>query len=330
MKPAIGLDDRIVVENARAWKRFCAAPLYAVVKADGYGWGMQRMAQTLEDTADAFCVADADELWVLREFTHKRAIVLSTVSSDILADVLRANAAPTLERAQDIELAIRTLAGANMQPRLRLGLRPAAAWSGSDAQTLRELAPLLASSGVRVELWTHVTDRHNAAAQVAALGEAASSLRAAGVDIAAVDACNTYAASMGLCGGGAARIGVGLFGSGSSRVPGVRCALSVRAPIVRLERHTAGTRLGYGGTMLGMEADVATARCGYADGFPNTPAVKDDILSVGMQYVTLSAPRGMSREEVELLGDSTDLDDFAARAGRLPHEIVVAFGNGAR
>jgi alanine racemase len=80
-----------------------------------------------------------------------------------------------------------------------------------------------------------------------------------------------------------------------------------------------------------MAESIATARCGYADGLPKTLAGADDILSVGMQYVTARASRlDGSAAQLVLLDRSSSLDAFAARSGRLPHEIVTAFGNCAR
>jgi alanine racemase len=84
--------------------------------------------------------------------------------------------------------------------------------------------------------------------------------------------------------------------------------------------------------MLRMGETIAMARCGYADGLPKGVAGTDDILSVGMQYVTarLRAIDGVAQEALVLLDRSSDLDAFAARAGCLPHEIVTSFGNCAR
>jgi alanine racemase len=89
--------------------------------------------------------------------------------------------------------------------------------------------------------------------------------------------------------------------------------------------------VGYGGTMLRMGESIAMARCGYADGLPKSIAGADDILSVGMQYATVRASRlDPESGELVLLDSETDLDGFAARCGRLPHEIVTGFGNRAR
>jgi alanine racemase len=332
MQPEISLDLDVIRSNAQAWRAFAGVELYAVVKGEGYGWGLQRLVRALDDAADAFCVADADELADLRRLTSKRAIVLGAVTPDRLGEVLRSNAAPTIATVTELEVASRILNEIGAPLRLRVGLRPAAAWSGLSLEELRVFAPALASAGAQVELWSHITDWEAREQQAETFTYACNLVREAGVDLVGTDLASTLPAAVQRAFGTAVRVGVGLFGStGGAPVPGVRCALRVVAPVVRTERHSAGTRVGYGGTMLRMGESIATARCGYADGLPKALAGADDILSVGMQYVTVRASRvDASGAQVVLLDRTSDLDAFAAQSGRLPHEIVTGFGNCAR
>jgi alanine racemase len=337
VQPELSLDLGIVVANARAWRAFAGVPLYAVLKANGYGWGLSGLARALEPIADAFCVSDADELAELRRHSNKRAIILGSVEPDRLAQVLQSNASPSIASEMEFEVARNVLAQIPAELSVRLGLRPAASWSGFSLAQLRTFAPGLAAAQARVQLWSHITDWDNRAEQLQNFERAVTVLRELGVQLEGTDIASTFPLAADGANGSAVRVGIGLFGAtGGPSVQGVRCALRVIAPIVRTERHSAGTRVGYGGTMLRMEETLVTARCGYADGLPNGLAGASDILSVGMQYVTVRAPRqdasrsSNARAEVVLLDDSTNLDAFAAQAGRLPHEIVTAFGNCAR
>lgn len=332
MQPEISLDLDILRENARAWRAFAGVDLYAVVKGEGYGWGLARVVRALEEIADAFCVADADELAVLRRVSGKRAIVLGAVTPDKFGEVLRSNAAPTIATVTELEVASRILNEIGAPLRLRVGLRPAAAWSGLSLEELRTFAPALAAAGAEVELWSHITDWDAREQQAETFAYACALVKEAGVNIVGTDLASTMPAGAQGPLGTAVRLGVGLFGAkGGAVVPGVRCALRVVAPVVRLERHSAGTRVGYGGTMLRMGESIATARCGYADGLPKELTRADDILSVGMQYVTVRASRvDASGSQVVLLDETSDLDAFAMQSGRLPHEIVTGFGNCAR
>jgi alanine racemase len=332
MRPDLSLDTSILRQNAQAWRDFTGVPLRAVIKGDGYGWGFARLIHACEGIAEAFCVADADELRVVRRYTGAPVIVLGGVEPDRLAEVLQSNALPSISTATELAIARDVLTQNGLPFRVRVGIRPAAAWSGLTLREWSTFAPALAHAGAEVELWTHVTDWNARAEQGQNLHEAVRTAQAAGVRLIGSDIASTMPAAADGAQGTSVRIGVGLFGAtGGVPVPGVSCALSVVAPVIRVERHSPGTRIGYGGTMLRMTESIATARCGYADGLPKTLAGADDILSVGMQYVTARASRlDSTASELVLLDRSSDLDAFAAQCGRLPHEIVTAFGNCAR
>lgn len=332
MEPGLSLDLATVTENARIWRRFAGMPLYAVIKGDGYGWGFARLIRALEGVADAFCVADAEELREVRKHTQAPVVILGSVAPDRLADTYRANAQPSIGTVIELEIAQQVFKALGTPLRVRVGVRPAAAWTGLSLEGIRTFAPALAAVGALVRVWTHFTDFEGRGEQLSTLSNAVALMKAAGVQIEGMDALSTFPLAADGPLGDAVRVGVGLFGAtGGFPVPGIRCALRITAPVVRVEPHSSGTRLGYGGTMLADGETIATARCGYADGLPKSLAGADDILSVGMQYVTARASRlDASGGQLVLLDGEADLDAFAARCARLPHEIVTAFGNRAR
>ena len=325
MRPSIVLDPEIVIANARAWREYCApAAFFPVVKADAYGWGVDRVVPLLDRYADAFCVSDIEELRSLRKVTDTPAIVLGAVAHNDLKNVLRANALPTMQTLEDVRTGL-------AHGKVRLGVRPAVAWSGSTLEELRVFARELAGADVHVELWTHITDLARMNEQVALFEAARAMLLDAGVRIARTDVAGTFALTAGCRAGDAVRLGVGLFGAtGGPQVAGVRCALRVQAPVIKWEEVPAGSRIGYGGTAFETEERVATARCGYSDGIPKTLEGTDDIVSVGMQYLTIRGRAAGANDSVAVIDHSTNLDRFAAACGRLPHEIVTALGNAAR
>jgi alanine racemase len=332
MQPNISLNLDIVKANAQAWRAFAGVPLYAVVKGEGYGWGTRTLVRALEGVAHGFCVADAAELQELRRHTAAPAIILGGVEPDELAATYRAEAQPSIGTPVELEIARNVFAQLGTPLRVRVGVRPAAGWAGLSLDAIRTFAPALAQAGASVALWSHITDFEKRREQLETFHAAIAVMQAAGVRLEGTDVASTFPLAADGAKGSLVRIGIGLFGStGGFRVPGVRCALVVTAPVVRLERHSAGTRLGYGGTLLADGETVATARCGYADGLPKSLEGADDILSVGMQYVTVRASR-LNREsgQLVLLDAGANLDAFAARSARLPHEIVTGFGNRAR
>jgi alanine racemase len=331
LRPTYGLDLDVVARNARAWAAFAGAPVRAVLKCDGYNWGAARMAAALEDACDAFCVADADEFFALRASTKLPIVVLGGIDPTLLAGMLDAGGLPTIGTHEELAIAADWAASSGRPLVLRVGVLPAAGWSGLDLPALADLAPALADEDVEVEVWTHVTDASAASEQMARLHEGVALLRRAGVNVAAVDAGSTFSTADRSAPGDTARIGVGLFGAtGGQAVPGVANALRLDAQVMRVQTYPAGTRIGYGGRMLERAAPVATIRCGYGDGYPKDAAGADDILSVGMQYVLMTAGAVAPGASVRLLDKTTDLGAFAANANRSVHELVTTLGAAAR
>ncbi|MDQ2991841.1 MAG: alanine racemase [Candidatus Eremiobacteraeota bacterium] len=331
MRPVYSIDLDVVARNARAWAAFAGVPVRAVLKSDAYNWGMGRMAAALEDACEALCVADADEFFELRPLTSLPIVVLGSVAPTRLSAVLDAGGTPTIGTRE--ELAIATdWSASNARPLcVRVGVLPAAGWSGLDLNALEAFAPALADKNVEVEVWTHVTDAAAARGQVVRLQEGVSLLRRHGVKVAASDAGATLSTADRSATGDSVRIGVGLFGAtGGPSVPGVENALHLRAEVLRVQAYPAGTRIGYGEESLETEMRVATVRCGYGDGYPKDAAGADDILSVGMQYALLEAGALTPGVAVDLLGERIGLDALAKCAGRSVHEIVTTMGAVAR
>ncbi|HET9391954.1 MAG TPA: alanine racemase [Candidatus Rubrimentiphilum sp.] len=332
MRPSLSLDSEIVAANARAWSAFAGVPVRAVVKCDGYGWGQEIVVRALDGIVESYCVADADELHALREFTAAPAIVLGAVPSERLREVLAANGQPSISNRAELDVAAEWSRAESRPLRVRVGIRTAAAWNGLLLEELAQFAPQLAAAAAEIELWTHLTDLSVADEQLALFDSALEILQRSGVTVSGSDLCSTLPAGSSIKRGTSVRIGAGLFGAtGGAAIPGVRCAISMRAPVLRIERHSAGTRLGYGGTMLGMDSTVATLRSGFGDGLPSSLQATGDVLMVGMQYAAvLAGSLTGSDREFAWLDPSSDLDAFARSAGRPVHEIITTLGNCAR
>ncbi|MBV8581236.1 MAG: alanine racemase, partial [Candidatus Eremiobacteraeota bacterium] len=59
MGPAITLDGAALRANAAAFAAL-GAPVAAVLKNDGYGWGARRLARELDAVVESYVVADED------------------------------------------------------------------------------------------------------------------------------------------------------------------------------------------------------------------------------------------------------------------------------
>ncbi len=327
MRPALSLDADVLVANAQAWSEFAGVPVRAVVKCDGYGWGFGAMVRALEGTVQSYCVADAGELRVLRAHTSAPAVVLGTVEIERLREVLDANAQPTISNSQELTLAAQWARARSQPLRVRVGIRTAAAWSGLSLEELARFAPELRAASAEVEVWTHITDPADAQDQLHLFEEALALLSRAGVRVEKTEICSTLPLAAGIRRGTSVRIGAGLFGAtGGAAVPGVFCAIRFTAPVLRIERHSAGTRVGYGGTMLGMDCTVAMLRGGFGDGLPAGLQGTGDVLMVGMQYAAVRAEKLHGSKEYVWLDRAASLDEFARAAGRPVHEIVTGLG----
>ncbi|MEA2690043.1 MAG: hypothetical protein QOD51_2650, partial [Candidatus Eremiobacteraeota bacterium] len=64
MEPAISLDGDTLRANVAAFAAL-GAPVAAVVKHDGYGWGARRLARELDGVVESYFVSDEDELAAL-------------------------------------------------------------------------------------------------------------------------------------------------------------------------------------------------------------------------------------------------------------------------
>jgi alanine racemase len=302
------------------------------VKCDGYGWGQETLVRALEGTVQAYCVADADELRALRAHTAAPAIVFGSVPLARLAEVLDADGQPTISNTQELAAAAQWFRAHSKPLRVRVGVRMAAAWTGLDPDDLARFAPELRAASAEVEAWTHITDVDGAEQQLRLFDRALDGLARAGVRVTDTDVCSTFPLARGIRRGSSVRIGVGLFGAtGGPAVPGVTCAVRFSAPVLRVERHSAGTRMGYGGTMLGMDCTVATLRCGFGDGLPASIEGRNGVLMAGMQYsAVLADALAPDASEYVWLDRHAGLDEFARAAGRPVHEIVTQLGSCAR
>ncbi len=319
--PQILLDGAILRSNVEAWRGRTDARVYAVVKADGYGFGLERVIYELDGTADGFVVTGAAELERARELTGAPVATLVDRGPEHAARVAELRGAGNVARMDSLAaLAARSDASDIV---VRVGLRLAAGWSAIGMSDAPDFAAIAARSGLRVQLWTHLTNPASEGEDRARFDRFVSIFREMGVRIVSEDIEGTAMASRGRVGGDAVRIGVGLFGAG-----GFTCAIRVVAPVWDRVRSDGTLRASYDVQPLPRDAEVTVVRCGYADGFPRVSQPYRRILSLGMQNtVVLGTVDG---DAFELLGPGDDLDELSNAANVLPHQIVTGLGSSKR
>jgi alanine racemase len=322
VRPHITLDGAALRANAAAFAAL-GAPVAAVVKHDGYGWGARRLARELDAVVESYVVADDDELAALRPATRKPVRLLLDAPAGRLGRVLDLGGIPNVSSRAALAEAV--AAGAVRGPlTVRVGVLDAAGWGTIPPGDAPAFAQALAGTGLAVEMWTHLTSPARSGAILDAFMAARRAFQAAGVPVVAADVASTASARRGLA-FDRLRIGVGLFGARLGASVDTRCALRVRAPLVRRFAPGEAGWAGYGDTRVAPDVPVVVLRCGYGDGFPKNLADGDDILSVGMQYTARAAREGA--DPLELIGGGDDVDTLAARSGIIPHQLVVGLAS---
>jgi alanine racemase len=162
VRPDVTLDGAALRANAAAFAAL-GAPVAAVVKGDGYGWGARLLARELDAVVESYVVADEDELAALRPATEKPIRLLLDAAPGRLPRVLALRGIPNVSTRNALAEAI-----AAAQPRgtltVRVGVLDAVGWASIPPRDAPAFAQAMAGTGLSVELWTHVvsTDRSGA------------------------------------------------------------------------------------------------------------------------------------------------------------------------
>jgi alanine racemase len=318
VRPEIALDGDTLRANVAAFAAL-GAPVAAVVKHDGYGWGAGRLARELDAVVESYEVGDEDELAALRPATEKPIRLLLDAAPGRLERVLSLGGIPNVSSPAALAEAA-AAAAARGGLTIRVGVLDTAGWGTIRPTDAAAFAHAAAGTGLAVELWTHVTSVERGAAILAGFVAARRAFEAAGVSVVGTDVASTASARRGLA-FDRLRVGVGLFGARLGASVDNRCALRVTAPVVRRFAPGEVGWAGYGDTRVAPDRAVVVLRCGYGDGFPKNLADGVDILSVGMQYTARVSHDGVDPRV--LIGGADDVDDLAARSGIMPHELVV-------
>ena len=339
------------LRSTAAASRVGARELWAVVKSNAYGCGAVAVARACLDAGAArLVVFDVAEARALRDAGIRAPIVqvFSARGAD-LAAAIRLGVTPTIEdEAGGSELStIGSWRGRRFSA--HVAIDTGSGWSGVPSLDAGEFARRVANlRGVTWEgAWTHIAGPDSLDAQLRAFATAIANMRAEGLDVPVTHVASTGPALWGRS-TGAARIGIGLFGSTLNvRAASIllRTAVTVRADVIAVKRFATATPLGYGGEDVAQPGDViATVRIGYADGLPKSVGSGAGMFLIGpARYATAGAigmnttmlrvpPDAVIRlgDEVTVLGDvaGVRLDDVAAAAGMIPHALLTSLGNG--
>jgi alanine racemase len=329
--------------NLRAVQKVAnGVPVWAVLKADGYGHGAKAVARTLErDGAAGVCVALVEEGIELREAGIKIPILVvgghfGRAWSDIIAHGLT----PMIHDPGQVEALaeeVRYLGSEpfNVHVKVDTGM-------GRLGVTLREMGRLIQAFESHPEVRLHGLMTHYACAdspdttyleeQRTAFEEATAVLARAGLSPVIRHAANSAALFVDKKHHfDLVRPGLALFGVEPVANSGVELlpAMRVRTEIVALRDLAVGQSVGYGATWTALrQSRIATIPVGYADGLSRGLSNRGHVLLAGRR-----APiAGVVSMDMTMV-DVTDLPDIdlgeecvvlGSQKGRLGSDCVTA------
>lgn len=324
-----------------------AAPesrILAVVKADAYGHGLERVASELAD-ADGFGVARIEEAERLRAAGIERPVVLLSGSSaaEELAEAARLDVAVVIHHDSQLT----ALEGARPERPLRAWLKVDTGMHrlGFDPQDVPEvLHRLEARAGVAKPLclMTHLAraDERGDASTHEQIRRLRALATATGVEV-------SIANSAGVLGWPAShgdwnRPGIMLYGispfvGGRAAHEGLRPVMTFSSRLIAVKRIRRGEAIGYGGTWTSPEdMPVGVVAAGYGDGYPRhapsgTPVLVNDArvalvgrVSMDMLSVDLRAqPAARPGDPVILWGRGLPVEEVAEHVGSIGYELVT-------
>lgn len=327
----------------RIRERSAGARIMAVVKADGYGHGLERVARALA-AADAFGVAAIADGQRLRAAGHRQRIVVLSGPDEAadLAEMRRLGLDAVVHHEAQL-----AWIEADRDP------RPLRVWLKIDTGMHRlgfapeyaaaVLARLHAAKAVDpdVVLMTHFAasdefDNSTTAEQIARFAAATR-------DLPGQHCLSNSAAVLGWpqARGDWVRAGGLLYGlsvvDGSSGGDfGFTPAMSLSTRLIAINRLQRGERVGYAGTWTCPEdMDVGVIAIGYGDGYPRRAGTGTPVLigsqrahivgRVSMDLVTLdlrTAPAARIGDRVLLWGHGLPVEEIAARAGTIAYDLT--------
>ncbi len=326
------------------------AKVWAVVKANAYGHGIERVFDGLR-SADGFALLDLDEARRLRELGWRGPILLleGIFEPRDLELCSQLDLWHTVHCPEQIDMlaACKTHAGHRVFLKMnsgmnRLGFRPEhyrSAWARLNAL----------SQVNEISLMTHFSDADGGqgiAAQMARFAEVTRDLpgeRSLCNSAASLRHADAVAASDWI------RPGISLYGSSPDHPEhlagawGLQPAMTLAASIIAVQDIAPGDSVGYGSRFVAdAPLRLGVVACGYADGYPRicptgTPVLVAGVRSrligrVSMDMITVDltpAPGAGIGTEVTLWGRAANgmvlgIDEVAQAAGTLGYELMCA------
>lgn len=321
--------------------------VWAVVKANAYGHGIERVVPALE-AADGLALLDLAEAERARAVGWRKPILLleGFFAATDLPIVERLDLATVVHEESQIGYlaAYRGARPIDVHLKINTGMNRL----GFPVQDVgRALATLQAMSHVRVTTATMHFANADAADDGGPSGVSAQ-LSAFDSALAGWTGLRSMANSAALFMqphviGDWVRPGIALYGGSpcagrSAASFGLQPAMTLRSALIAVQQLQRGDCVGYGSRWRAAKAcRIGVVACGYADGYPRvapegTPVAVEGFIvplvgRVSMDMITVDlsdAPRAQVGSSVELWGGQVPIDTVAEKSGTVGYELMCA------
>jgi len=349
MRPLVARIDTAALAHNLTVARAAApgAKVLAVIKANGYGHGLQRVARALRG-ADGFAVLSLEEAAQLRAqgYTHPIVLLEGFFSPDELPEMARLRLRPVIHRTDQVDILARTRLEQRLDILLkvdtgmhRLGLPPKRM-----EETLARLEDLPQVG--RITLMSHFACADDPAVGVAAqLAKFQALLPSPGggggypVTLANSAALLRYPETHADW----VRPGIMLYGASpfagqTGADLGLLPAMHLESQLIAVQTVRKGEGLGYGLAFTAeRDMKVGIVACGYADGYPRHAPTGTPVRVAGQPTRTLGrvsmdmlcvdltpVPGAHVGSPVVLWGAGLPVERVAAAAGTIAYELLTA------
>lgn len=316
----------------------------AVIKADGYGHGIQTVARALQDEAPKFAVACIEEALAIREAGVTAPVVL--LQGPHSPEDLVTSADKNFEPVIHSEHQLRWLQEAARAPTLWIKVNTGMNRLGFSPSEVAGVMDFLASAELAQKVTGFVThfacaddaSSNNTASQTACFLEAVE--RWPDLDRSLANSAAHFLEGQSLFDW--TRPGIMLYG-GSPMIGqlgpelGLEPVMTLEAELTSVRILQPGESVGYGASWTATEQTrMGIVAVGYGDGYPrhagtDTPAwvnghrirligrVSMDMLAVDLT----AAPDAQPGDKVELWGRHVSVDEVARHAGTIGYELLT-------
>jgi alanine racemase len=332
-----------LVHNLTVAKRHAGgAKIWAVLKANAYGHGVERAARALA-AADGFAVLDFQEALRLRAIgVTKPILMLEGFFKAADLELLTQHAlTPVLHNPEQIEVLKRATLGAEIDVYLKVNSGMNRLGFGVESLRPAYNAVRMHSQVRDVTFMSHFADADGASgvkAQLDWFKELTRPFVARGRSLANSATLLRFPEA----GGDWVRPGIMLYGCSpfadqSAEQIGLKPAMTLSSEIIGTQHLQPGERVGYGFSYEAVgEMTIGIVACGYADGYPRHAPTGTPVLvngkrtrivgrvSMDMISVDISdLPGATIGSPVTLWGEGLSADEVGAAAGTLSYELLT-------